>query len=129
MKRIALALMLAAIMASCQESLEDRCAREAKEYTKKKCPARIRENMIIDSMAFDRTTHTLHYYYTLNGNADNEDVIKRNDIHGALLRQIKNATSVKEYKDAGYNFAYTYCSAKEKGKVLFEVTFTQSDYR
>lgn len=34
-----MAAMLIAV--SCQESLEDRCAREAKEYNDKKCPAKV----------------------------------------------------------------------------------------
>lgn len=129
MKRALLCLAAAAaICAACQESLEDKCAREAEEYTRKKCPAPIGQNMTIDSLTFDRATHTLHYHYTLSGAADNAELLRNSDAGNMLLNEIKNATSVKDYKDAGYNFAYTYRSAKEPGKVLYEATFTRKDY-
>ncbi len=120
---------LACMSVSCQESLEERCEREAREYTSKKCPAPIGEGMTIDSMTFDRATHTLHYYYTLSGNMDNADIVNDANVYGVLLEQVKNATSVKDYKDAGYSFAYTYHSAKDKGKVICEVKYGPKDYR
>ena len=120
--------VLSWLLVSCQESLEEKCAREVREYNEKKCPAPIGENMVIDSLGFDRATHTLHYYYTLKGAADDAERIKNSGAYDLLLDEIKNATSVKEYKEAGYSFSYTYMSAKDKGKVLFEVTFTKEDY-
>lgn len=129
MKKIFYAALTVLLLAACQESLEDRCAREAKEYTEKKCPAPVGENTVIDSLVFDRGTHTMHYYYTLSGNADNAQAVSAVDARNLLLNQIKNATSIKAYKDNGYNFAYTYYSAKDKGKVLFNVTFTEKDYK
>ena len=54
MKRIAYAIITALALTACQESLEERCAREAEEYTKKKCPARIDQNTVIDSLVFER---------------------------------------------------------------------------
>lgn len=116
------------MFAACQESLDEKCARETKDYTEKKCPAPIGENLVIDSMTFDCSTHTLHYFYTLNISDDNETTIDYQDIRNLLLKQIRNATSIKEYKDAGYNFAYTYRSAKNRNKILFEATFTYNEY-
>lgn len=129
MKKTICIMLAAMALTACQESLEDRCAREAKEYTEKKCPAPVGENTVIDSLVFERDTHTMHYYYTLSGNADNPKALSAVDARGLLLNQIKNATSVKTYKDNGYNFAYTYHSAKDKGKVLFSVTLTEKDYK
>lgn len=114
---------------ACQESLEDRCAREAKDYTAKKCPAPIGENITIDSLVFERSTHTMCYFYTLTGIADSKEAVDKSDPRNVLLNGIKNSTSVKAYKDAGYNFKYTYYSAKEKGKVLYTVTFKKGDYK
>lgn len=37
-----------------------------------------------------------------------------------MLQQLKNATAMKPYKDAGYNFRYIYYSTKDKGRKLFE---------
>ena len=75
MKKIIVFVCLAVFLAACQESLEDRCEREAKAYTAKNCPAKMEENVIIDSLTFERATHTLHYYYRLTGTADKEGLV------------------------------------------------------
>lgn len=121
-------LMVGLALTACQESLEDRCAREAKSYTDKKCPAPIGENVTIDSVVFERSTHTMCYYYTLSGVADDKDAVERLDPKNTLLNEVKNSTAVKAYKDAGYSFRYTYHSAKNKGVTLFTATFKKGDY-
>ena len=70
MKKYCIFALLCIVLASCQESLEDRCERDAREYTRKNCPAAIDETTIVDSLTFDRATHTIHYYYRLTGVAD-----------------------------------------------------------
>lgn len=116
-------------LSSCQESLEDRCAREAREYTEKKCPARISENTTIDSMTFDKATHTVHYHYTISGQGDDPEVMKKLNPRQVLIDEIKNSTSVRSFKEAGYSFAYTYYSASNKGKKLFDVLIKEKDYK
>ena len=128
MKKIFLFACLALIFAACQESLEDRCAREAKEYTARNCPAKMEENVILDSLTFEKGTHTLHYYYRLTGIADKEGLLDSLQAIKVLKDGLKNTTAMKTYKDNGYNFAYTYHSEKDPKKVLFEVTFTKNDY-
>lgn len=113
---------------SCQESLEERCARETQEFTKKNCPVKANESVTIDSMTFDKTTTTLHYYYTVSGKIDNEQALYKSDIRKSILNDLRNTTSIKNYKEAGYNFAYTYWSASRKGQKLVELTFTKKDY-
>ena len=68
---LGLAFTLSAGLQSCQESLEQRAAREAAEFTQKSCPTPERDNMITDSMTFDIPTHTFVYYYSVTGPADN----------------------------------------------------------
>ena len=116
------------LLTACQESLEDRCARETKEYTRKNCPAKLDKNINIDSLTFERETHTLHYYYTLTGVADREGVME--DINGVqiLKDNLKNSTALKTYKENHYNFTYTYRSEKDPKKILMEVTLTDKDY-
>lgn len=120
---------LAVLSVSCQESLEDYAAREARSYTEKKCPAPVGENTVIDSLVFERATHTMHYYYTLSGPADDRGTIEKANPRESLLREIRNSTAVKSYKEAGYSFSYTYRSKKNPGETLFEATFTQKDYK
>lgn len=122
-------VVAAMALTACQESLEDRCAREAKVYTEKNCPAPIGENTTLDSLVFDKATHTMCYYYSLSGAADDPAVIDKVNPRKVLLDEVRNATSTKTYKDAGYNFRYTYLSSKKHGLVLFEATFTPKDYR
>ena len=108
--------------------MEDRCAREVKEYNDKRWPARINEYTDIDSVVFDRSTLTTHYYYTIKGEADNPEAIKRINPRISLLEGLRNSTSTLAYKEAGYNFAYTYHS-HSTGKILFDIVFTSNDYK
>lgn len=128
MKKYWLLVVLGLVFAACQESLEDKCERDAKEYTRKHCPTAIDNNTIIDSLTFDRATHTIHYYYRLTGVADEEKILNRIDAVKTLKQSLKNTTAVKVYKDNKYKFAYTYRSEKDPKKILFEVVFTDKDY-
>lgn len=129
MRKYLFVIVSALLITSCQETLEQRCAREAKEYSEKHCPAPIAKGVTVDSMSFDVATHTLTYSYTLSGVVDDPAVISRNNPREDMLQQLKNATAMKPYKDAGYNFRYIYYSSKDKGKKLFEATFHEKDYR
>ncbi len=118
----------AVLLAGCQESIEEKFEREARTFTKKQCPVQINPGTRMDSMTFDRATHTQHYYYTLTGIADSEEKLKSFDVKEVLKAELKNATNVREQKDAGCNFEYTYRSAS-KGTVLAHVILTPEDYR
>lgn len=128
MRKIIPALCLFSLI-SCQESLEDRCEREAREYTEKNCPTVLDKEMTLDSMSFHKKTLTMHYYYTVSGKLDDAEILKKADAKKALLDQLRNTTSIKNYKDAGYKFTYTYWSAKRKGKKVMEYRFTEKDYK
>jgi len=113
---------------ACQETLEEKAIREAQLYTKKNCPSQIAENLIIDSLVFEASTHTLHYYYTLTGIADSVGLLNQSEARSSLLKELKNTTSMAGYKEAGYQFAYSYRSQKDPKTMLFETVFTQKDY-
>ena len=98
------------------------------EYTKKNCPAKIDNNTTLDSLTFDRETHTLHYYYKLTGFADQDGVLEKVDAVTVLKNELKNSTSLRVYKENKYRFAYTYHSEKDPNKVMLEVVFTDKDY-
>ena len=128
MKKLCMMASFALFLIACQESLEDRCAREAKEFTRKNCPSKIEKNINIDSLTFERETHTLHYYYTLTGNADREGMMEEINGLNILKENLRNSTAMKVYKENHYNFTYTYHSEKDPKKVLLEVTLTDKDY-
>ena len=117
------------LFTACQESLEERCARECKEYTKKKCPVLITKDVYLDSLTFDASKHLMTYYYTVEGVLDDAEALRQYDIRSMLLKELKKSTGDKLYKDAGYSFRYVYFSAKYKGTQLVEATFHKSDYK
>lgn len=85
---------------------------------------------MMDSLVFDSETHTFSYYYCLEGKLDNDTVINK-EVANAFVEQLKKelTTSVelRSYKEKEVNFHYIYLSQKT-GKVLFEKTFSPSDY-
>ena len=129
MKKSVVLLAISTLFIACQESLEERCAREAKTYTEKHCPVRVAADIVFDSMSFDKTSHIISYAYTVQGVLDDADIINRNMPRERLLMEVKNSTHLNLYKEAGYSFRYVYYSAKKKGTQLFEATFRQSDYK
>ena len=128
MKKLFVLAVMALTLAACQESLEERAAREAQMYTKKNCPAKISETVIMDSMTFEAQTHTIHYYYTLTGIADNDSTLNPDEARANLLAALKNTTALSVYKKEKYRFAYTYHSEKSPETVLYETTFVDGDY-
>lgn len=129
MKRILTIVTAALLVMACQESLEERCAREVQTYSKKHCPVRVTEDITMDSLSFDKSTHTLAYIYTVKGKVDDSTALNAVHPRELLLHQVKNSADLKLYKDAGYSFRYTYYSSKNKGTKLFEATFLEKDYR
>jgi len=111
-------------LASCQESLEDRAAREAKEYTEKFCPTPTVNYTRTDSVAFDKATKTYHYYCSVTDKMDDADLIAHHkaEIEEKLAQSIKDNTSIKAYKDAGFSFAFTLRSDKNPKTVLLQTT-------
>ena len=117
------------LMTGCRESLEERGAREAADYTRKHCPTPVDENIMMDSLTFDMQHHTFSYYYSLSGALDDSATIQNGNPRELLLRQLRNTTQLKLYKEAGYNFRYVYHSSKKNGTKLFETTFRPDDYK
>ena len=127
-RKIYTILMMAALLAGCQETLEERAAREASVYTEKNCPTPIAYQVTMDSMTFDKALHTFAYYYSLSGTLDDSTYIEQNNPRDMLLEQVKNSTNLKIYKEAGYSFRYVYHSSKNK-VTLFDATFKEKDYQ
>lgn len=130
MKHLLYAGVLLLSLSACHKSLEDRAAQECKEYTEKKCPTPVVNDTRMDSMVFEPSSRTIHYYYSLVGNADNEQAInsKKSELRKALSDALKADTGTKGYKDAGFNFRYTYRSGKTPSKVLLDEKYTEKDY-
>lgn len=115
------------LLSACHESLEDKADREAKEFTRRNCPNQITNGITIDSMAFEKDSRTIHYYFSISGLGDTtaiDTVAARKEI----LKNTKDNTSIRLYKKNNFNFAYTYFSTKHKGQRLIDVKVTPKDY-
>ena len=117
MKKLFIAILLIPMLSSCHESLENRCAREAKEYTDKYCPTPVVNGTRTDSVTFQKATKTYTYHCSFVGELDNAQI------------EIKDNTSIKKLKDAKYNFAYIVHSDKEPQKILYQQTISVADYQ
>ena len=133
MKNILLFATALLLLSSCQESLEEKAAREAREVTESKCPMPIGDNMYLDSIVFDIPTLTQTQYFRFTGNSDNdstvEKIIKNNDLKGTLVQELKNTPSYKALINKGITFRYIYGSTANPEKTYIDITVTKEDYQ
>lgn len=129
-KLLFLTLMTFFLTACHRATLEDMAAKTASDYTERYCPTPVEDFQRTDSITFDRSTHTFSYYYTLTGKIDDPAVIEKGEkqILATIIGSLKENTSMKDYKQAGYNFRYVYRSQKN-GNVMIDKTFKQKDYK
>ena len=125
MKKILIYLISAIAFTACSESLEDRAARDAKEYTEKYCPTPYVNDSRTDSASFDKQTRVYTYYMTLRNKADNEQIISehRKELREVQKQSIDNNPGLRQYKDKHFSFRIIYHSASQPGKVLLDETF------
>ena len=127
MKKILLFACLLTGLVSCQESLEEQAARQARKFTAEKCPMQM-EMQVMDSMVFDVNTRTLQKYYRLTGQADRSD-LEFDRLRQALIEELQNEPSYRVYRERGFNFQYIYRSEKNPDVVLFEALLSKEDYQ
>ncbi len=130
MKKLLIFAIALVTLSGCHESIEDRAARETKEYTEKNCPTPTVNYTRMDSITFDKASRTMNYYYTLCDKADNPKIIdkQRDELRKTLLKSLKASTQLKVYKQAGFNIKYVYHSEKSPNAILFKAEFTKKDY-
>ena len=126
MKKILLLAVLVIGLASCQESLEERIARENKEFTQTKCPMPLNteSTMYLDSIAFDIPTLTQSQYFRID-----EFSISTDQIQQALISELRQEPKYKAHRDKGYSFHYVYRHLSNPDSILFETTITKNDYQ
>ena len=125
MKKLIYTAVLVSLLASCTESLEDKAAREAKEYTEKFCPTPYVNDSRTDSATFDKSTKTYIYYISLRDKADNKQVIDANKekLHKIQKEALDNNPGLKKYKEEHFTFRFVYHSAKNPKEVLLDDVF------
>lgn len=125
MKKLIYTAVLVSLLASCTESLEDKAAREAKEYTEKYCPTPYVNDSRTDSATFDKSTKTYVYYISLRNKADNKQVIEANKdkLHKIQKEALDNNPGLKKYKEEHFTFRFVYHSAKNPKEILLDDLF------
>jgi len=130
MKKFVFLVISATLLISCQESLEERAAREARELTEKKCPMPIgtEGNLFLDSIAFDVNTYTLHQYYSL---LLDTLMTLPNPEQGrqGLIKELNATPNYQAYRERGFNFHYLYRIKKDPSFIYYETTLTKEDYQ
>lgn len=112
------------LMISCQESMEDRAVRQAKEYTERYCPTPVVNYSRTDSILFDRQRKVYIYHISFYDVLDDSNVVDENKdkIADMLTQSVREATGLKNFIEAGFRFEYICHSAKEPKKVLFKIS-------
>lgn len=114
----------AGVFAACQKSLEDQAERDTREYTARHCPQE-EKYTILDSMTFDRATRTIAYFYSIK---TDEVLLTATQLKEGLLNDLRNQTSIRAYKDAGFAFRYVCHPCNSPDSSIVDVTFRQEDY-
>ena len=131
MKKFLFAAMAAFLLFSCQESLEDRAAREAQEFNRKFCPQRIDDNSRLDSFTFDKASHTFTRHFTITS-ADSLSAErakeKQFELRKALVEEVKSDMNMRVFKENGYSFRFVAHSGLDTSIVLYDSTITKEDY-
>lgn len=125
MAKLSLFALTALTATACQESLEEKASRDAKEYTRKHCPTPFINSTRTDSVTFDSATRTYTYHCTFKDILDNQEVINQNKaaISQGLTQSMLESTNMKPYVQAGFHFQYVCRSSKDPKNVLLTVKF------
>ena len=120
--------IFASLLVSCTESLEDKAAREAKEYTEKYCPTPYVNDARTDSAAFDKTKKIYTYYISLRNKADNKKAIDANKdkLHKIQKEALDNNPGLKKYKEEHFTFRFVYDTLQSGDDLLCLHAFNQS---
>lgn len=126
------AVVTAAVaLTACTESFEERCRREAREYTEKQCPRALDSFVTIDSMAYIPNPQGFTYYYTVNDDGEMGELFTE-DVKEEFLNQLRSNVrqdiSMKSYKEKGFILSYCYRS-KVDGSIFMQASFGPEDYR
>lgn len=117
-------------LSACQESMEKRAARDAREVTEKKCPMPLGNDgkIVLERIDFDIPTHTWCQHYLLNAMPE-EGPLDQTEARRLLLEELKNSPSYQPYMDNGFIFQYIYCRMAEPHDTLLNLKLGPDDYR
>lgn len=130
-KVLAILCLALLVCSSCRrETKDERFRREYQQYTEKECPKDIDPCTRLDSICYDIGSRTLTEYYTVRDQLDDDSLYTEEvtgTLHDEILKGLKGSIQLKDYKDEGINFRYSYRSITT-GKLLLELNYTPEDY-
>lgn len=129
MKSTIIASLTAVILlslTSCHKQTIDDVAEKEVESLNQNCPFNLSDEIRNDSVAYNRTTHTFTYYFTLMGELDSFEYIEANKsaFHEQLEAGLVNQPGLDPYIREGLSFRYVYYSASEPQVIRYEDVFT-----
>ena len=128
MKKILVLLTALLTLSACQESMEERAERDAREATEKRCPMRLNDEgtLILERINFDKSTRTWKQDFLLDASPETLEQLDMRDI---LLQDLKNQPSYKPYMESQFIFQYIYCDMKNPKDTLIDIKLTPKDYQ
>ena len=128
MKKILVLLTALLTLSACQESMEERAERDAREATVKRCPMRLNDEgtLILERINFDKSTRTWKQDFLLDAAPETLEQLDMRDI---LLQDLKNQPSYKPYMESQFIFQYIYCDMKNPKDTLINIKLTPKDYQ
>lgn len=120
------------VCGSCKrETKNEKFKRDFELFTQKECPKFMDACTRMDSVCYDIKSRTLTEYYTVSDKLDVDSIYTDEQListfNETLLKGLKSSIQLKQYKDEGITFRYTYRSLST-GKTRLELTFTPEDY-
>ncbi len=127
MKKILLLLTALLTLTACQESMEDRAARDAADATAKRCPMRLNDDgtLVLERITFDKSTLIWKQDFLLEASPE---AIEQLDMRDILLKELKNMPSYKPYMESNFIFQYVFCDMKNPKDTLMDIKLTPKDY-
>lgn len=130
MKHLTLTALLALFFfTACQETRNERCAREAEEADRQ-CPKLIDANTRIDSIRYRSESNKFCYYYSLKGKTDValKTIVEGPENRQQTLQSLTNTAEMRYYLEHDVTFEYIYYSQTTKA-LLGIITISPEDYR
>ena len=86
--------------------------------------------MRTDSVVFETNTRTYHYYLSVMNDLDDAKIFELNRklIVDNFMKQVDESTSLRAYKQEGFNFAWTLRSGKDPKVTYYEKVYTPKEY-
>lgn len=125
--------IVSSVIMSCQESIQERAEREAREFTADQCPTPFNGGYSIDSIVYNPKTNFHTTYLKIDDAGIPEDTIKARlvatNAREKYRVQMMSDEGRRRYIEAGFNFAVVMRSKTNSGKELIRLEYKNKELR